>query len=181
MKKLLLAGLLSLGVAGAATGQDVFVCKNAQVSFFSSAPIEDIEARTEQGLSALDTSRKTIYFKVPVKSFRFRKQLMQEHFNEDYLESDRYPYAEFNGRFADAENISAEGSHTVTVEGQLSIHGVNKTYRETGTMTVKNGQITIDAAFKVRLTDHKITIPRLLFNNIAEVVAVKVHALYKKT
>lgn len=156
----------------------VFVCKEVKVSFFSSAPIEDIAAHTDGGVSALNTGNKKIYFKIPIRSFEFRKSLMQEHFNENYLESAEYPYATFSGFIISDIDFNKEGSFPVVVEGQLSIHGVTKDYKEKGTLIISEGNIMVSSEFKVRLADHKIDIPEIMFMNIAEVVAVKIYANY---
>lgn len=178
MKQLLgLAALLLLFTTVAA--QDVHSCRNATLSFFSSAPMEDIDAKTSQGVSAINTKTKAVYFKVPINTFQFKKKLMQEHFNENYLESEKYPHAEFKGNIVDNVDFSKDGSYPVTVEGSLNIHGVSKNYREKGTITVKGGRINAAAKFNVRVADHKIKIPTLVIKNIAEVVEVSVNADYQ--
>lgn len=165
-------------LAAHAYGQKIYSCRNVHLSFFSSAPLEDIEAKTDKGVSAINLETGAVYFKVPVNTFQFRKKLMQEHFNENYLETDKYPYAEFKGRLANPAALNGNGTYEVTVEGTLSIHGVDKTYREKGTITIQNGQLTSTSKFKVRLVDHKIKIPTLVIKNIAEVVDVTMQATY---
>lgn len=180
MKRLLLILGIVLGTMHV-FAQDIYSCRNASFSFFSSAPMEDIEAKTDKGVSAINMKTGAVYFKVPVNTFQFKKKLMQEHFNENYLETDKYPYAEFKGKMVDPPaNLNQDGTHDVTVEGVLSIHGVNKTYREKGTITVQNGQVTSSSKFNVKLVDHKIKIPTLVIKNIAEVVEVTVKATYAK-
>ena len=104
---------------------------------------------------------------------------MQEHFNENYLESEKYPHAEFKGKVLDEIDLKKDGVYAVTVEGDLLIHGVSKTYREKGTITVKNGLVSARSKFNVRVADHKIKIPSLVVKNIAEVVEVTVEAVYQ--
>lgn len=177
MKKfLIICCLLCGGFAGFA--QDIQSCRNVTFSFYSSAPLEDIEAKTTQGVSAINTATKAIYFKVPINTFQFRKKLMQEHFNENYLESDKYPHAEFKGKVVENVDLKKDGVYPVTVEGTLDIHGVAKTYREKGTITVQNGVVSAKSKFNVRVADHKIKIPSLVVKNIAEVVEVTVEAVY---
>ncbi|WP_145710387.1 YceI family protein [Chitinophaga japonensis] len=161
-----------------AYAQDIYSCRNVHLSFFSSAPLEDIEAKTDKGVSAINLKTGAVYFKVPVNTFQFKKKLMQEHFNENYLETEKYPYAEFKGKLANPAALSGDGTYDVTVEGTLTLHGVDKAYREKGTITIQNGQLTSSSKFKVRLVDHKIKIPRLVIKNIAEVVDVTVQATY---
>ncbi|WP_298736323.1 YceI family protein [uncultured Chitinophaga sp.] len=181
MKRMLLILGIVLGTVNV-FAQDIYSCRNASFSFFSSAPMEDIEAKTDKGVSAINLKTGAVYFKVPVNTFQFRKKLMQEHFNENYLETDKYPYAEFKGKVVepDAANLSKDGTHDVMVEGVLSLHGVDKTYREKGTITVQNGQVISASKFNVKLADHKIKIPTLVIKNIAEVVEVTVKATYAR-
>lgn len=172
------AFIVSILLGIPAISQDIFSCKNAGFSFFSSAPLEDIEAKTDKGVSAINIKTKVIYFKVPVNTFQFRKKLMQEHFNENYLETEKYPYAEFKGKIAAEVDLTKPGTYEVTVDGILSMHGVDKNYREKGSITVQNGKLLASAKFKVRVADHHIKIPSLVVKNVAEVVDVTVNANY---
>jgi polyisoprenoid-binding protein YceI len=178
MKKIVLAAVLvgSWGLAGA---QAVFVSRAAQISFYSSAPIEDIEAKTSSAVSALNLATGSVFFKVPIKSFQFDRDLMQSHFNSDYLESDKYPYAQFTGQLSPLPPSGTDGTYPVTVTGQLTMHGVTKAYQTSGTLVVRGGDVSAKATFKVRLADHQIKVPTLLTRNIAEVVDVYVTATYK--
>lgn len=177
MKSLICLLFLAL-LSSPLLAQDIFSSKNTHFSFFSSSPLEDIEAKTEKGVSAINIKTKAIYFKVPIASFQFRQKLMQEHFNQNYLESDKYPYAEFKGKVLDDADLSKDGTYQVTVEGTLNLHGVEKNYKEKGTITVRGGNITAGATFNIRIADHRIDIPTIVVKNIAEVVAVTVNALY---
>ncbi|WP_346317405.1 YceI family protein [Chitinophaga sp. YIM B06452] len=178
MKKLvIICCLLCCCLYGVA--QNIQSCRNVMFRFYSSAPLEDIEAKTTQGVSAINTNTKAIYFKVPINTFQFKKKLMQEHFNENYLESDKYPHAEFKGKVLENPDLTKDGVYPVTVEGSLQIHGVTKTYKEQGTLTVQNGKLSASAKFNVRVADHKIKIPSLVVKNIAEVVEVTVEAAYQ--
>lgn len=165
-------------VVASATAQDVYTCKNARLSFFSSAPMEDIEAKTDKGASALNKKTKEVFFKVSISSFDFKKKLMQEHFNENYLESDKYPFAEFKGKINEDVDFSKDGTFPVTVTGTLNIHGVDKVYTAKGTLTTQGNTITVNSTFNVRVADHHIKVPTLVVKNIAEVVAVTVNAIY---
>lgn len=178
MKKTLFLWIISFAWIPTANAQNIYICKQVQVSFFSSAPIEDIEAATENGVSAMNRQTGEIYFKIPIRSFEFPNGLMQEHFNENFLESDKFPYSTFKGRVLSPAELTTNGRYDATVEGELSIHGITKPYRETGTIEVEDGQIRLRAKFKVRLADHRISIPKILFRNIAEVVTVSVAAKY---
>lgn len=177
MKKILL-GIIALGSWSLAHAQTVFVSRGAEISFFSSAPIEDIEAKTNQAVSALNLQTGSVFFKVPIKSFQFDRDLMQSHFNSDYLESDKFPYAQFTGQLSPLPPADTDGTFPVRVSGQLTIHGVTKPYQTSGTLVVKGTQLSAKATFNVKLADHQIKVPTLLMRNIAEVVEVRVNATY---
>jgi len=162
-----------------ADAQEPLVDRNTQISFFSAAPIENIAASSAQAFSAIDIKKKTVYFKVPLKSFHFKKALMQEHFNENYLESDQYPYAEFTGELITDSDLAKTGAYTVTVQGTLSLHGVSRQYKESALLVVGPEGTNASCHFKVKLEDHKIDRPTLVFQNIAEIIDVKVSAVYK--
>lgn len=157
----------------------VVISENAKLSFFSEAPVENIYAESNAGVSALNVLTKTIYFKVSMLSFKFEKSLMQEHFNENYMESSKYPYAEFNGKINEQIDLSKDGIYPVNVQGELKIHGVAKSYLVKAELKVSGGEISANSTFPVKLVDHDIKIPRLVIKNIAETVQVTVVAQYK--
>ena len=109
-------------------GQDRYLTRSGQVKFFSSAPMENIEAVTNKALSIIDLAKGQIAVDMLMKSFEFEKKLMQEHFNENYLESDKYPKAKFSGTFEvdDYLKTMREGVYEVKVTGEIDIHGVKK-------------------------------------------------------
>lgn len=160
-------------------GQEIYSCRAPKLSFFSSAPLEDISAVSQRGVSAINTKTKAIYFKVPMNTFQFKKALMQEHFNENYIESDKFPFAEYKGKFVEDVDFTKNGTYPVTVEGTLQLHGVEKSYKGKGTITVQNGKFNVNSKFNVSVADHKIKIPSLVVKNIAEVVEVTVNADYQ--
>ncbi|HKJ43367.1 MAG TPA: YceI family protein [Sunxiuqinia sp.] len=152
--------------------------KDVTISFFSEAPIEDIQAESKRAVSALDTETGAIYFKVPIQTFQFEKSLMQEHFNENYLESDKYPYAEFKGKIKEKIDLSKAGIYPVTVQGEMTIHNVTRNYQVEGKLQITGEQIKAQAVFPVKLADHHIKIPTIVIKHIAEVVQVTVSASY---
>lgn len=162
-----------------ADGQELLISKNASVSFFSSTVIEDIEAASIRANSVLDAGSGNIVFRVSNNTFQFHKKLMQEHFNENYMESEKYPYSEFKGKITDAVDLSKDGNYIVNVSGNLNVHGVTKPYQTKATITVNKGVTTAKATFRVRIEDHKIKIPSIVFKNIAEYVDVRVSAIYQ--
>src|SRR5690606_26474196 len=154
--------------------QDLLIDKASRISFFSEAPLENIFAITEKAASALDTGSYEVAFKVAIKTFAFKKQLMQEHFNEDYMESDQFPHATFTGKINGSVNWDQDGLYPVSVTGILDIHGVRKPYTTAATITVRGQSVTAAAKFKVQVADHDVKIPRIVIKNIAEVVDVDV-------
>lgn len=177
MKKIIAAFLVMM-VSHAVIGQ-TYTSRNAEFTFFSQAPLENIKAESNQGVSALNTNTGEIYFKVKIRSFQFKKGLMQEHFNEKFMESDKYPDAEFKGKINEVLDYKKAGVYPVTVTGDLNIHNVSKEYTAKATLEIKDGLILGQSVFNVRVADHKIKIPRLVFKNIAEVVEVTVSVEYK--
>ena len=158
--------------------QGVYVSRNAVLSFYSQAPIEDIKAESRSAYSSLNVNTKEIYFKVEMRTFKFAKGKMQEHFNENYMESDKYPNSEFKGKINEDVDLSKDGDYPVTVQGDLTIHNVTKNYTTKGMLKVTSGKIKGDATFKVKLADHQIQIPTLVIKNIAEIVDVTVSVSY---
>jgi hypothetical protein len=177
--KILFYLLLSCTIPIVAQGQDLLISKNASVAFFSSTVVEDIEATSTTASSVLDTKSRNIIFRVNNNSFQFRKKLMQEHFNENYMESDKYPFSEFKGKITDDVDLSKDGNYIVNVAGNLNVHGVTKAYQTKATLTVNQGVTTAKATFRVRIEDHKIKIPTIVFKNIAEFVDVRVSGVYQ--
>ncbi len=170
-RALLLVGCLITGLA--AEAQKKYIDKQVEISFFSSTPVEDIEAYSRKGVGVLEVSSGAFFFKVPMKSFTFPKALMQEHFNENYVESDKYPYATFKGKLVESFKLQ-EGRQQVMAEGEFTVHG--KTQRRTipGTVTVVGDTLFVEANFEVPLVDHDIKVPRVVIKNIAEVIQVQV-------
>lgn len=150
--------------------------KNAKVSIFSSTPLEDIKASSKKGTAVFVPVSRDIAFLVPIKSFEFDKGLMQEHFNENYMESDKYPVAKFKGKLNQEIDYTRNGEHNVTVTGTLLVHGVEKPRTINGKIRVSDGQVQLLSAFDVVCADHNITIPKLVFTKVAQVIRVNVDA-----
>ncbi|MCZ4225353.1 YceI family protein [Pedobacter rhodius] len=157
----------------------IWVSKSVTSSFFSSTPVEDIDAQSKSGASAIDTKTNNIIFKISNTSFQFKKKLMQEHFNENYMESDKYPTSDFKGKIAEQLDFSKPGSYPITVKGNLQIHGVSKEYQAKGLLVITNGEAKATSTFNVKLSDHDIKIPTIVFKQIAETVQVKITAVYQ--
>jgi hypothetical protein len=164
-----------LGLLVVVNGQ-TFKSVNSKIQFYSSAPIEDIEAINKKGVSAIDLANKSVAFSIPIDQFVFDKSLMQEHFNENYLESDKFPKSTFKGKLNGTIN---PGENKVTASGDLTIHGVTKSVEVPGTINWANEKLTIHAKFIVKLEDYKIKIPKAVFYNIAEEIEVTIDFEYE--
>lgn len=178
MKRIFAIAIILLSIINISLAQDVQSSKTINVKFFSSAPLEDIEAVTQNGTSVLTTTKNEFFFLVPIKSFTFKSSLMQEHFNENYMESDKYPDARFQGKISENIDWKKDGTYNVTVTGKLTIHGEAKDRTIPGTITIKNGNVSIQAKFDVSCKEHGIKIPSMMTEKIAEVVAVTVSGNY---
>lgn len=150
--------------------------KNGLITFFSSTPVEDIKAASYKLSAVWITETQEIAFQVPIRSFKFAKGLMQEHFNENYMESDKYPHASFKGKVEPKIDLSKDGNYPAKAEGTLTVHGVSKHREIPGRIIVKDGGARITANFDVACADHNIKIPTLIITKVAEVINVKVDA-----
>ena len=154
--------------------QNLYTVKEGEVSFFSEAPVENIEAHNFSVQALMNTKTRELAFRIPIRKFKFQKSLMEEHFNEKYMESDQFPMATFKGTIKETVDLSKNGEYKVTAVGKLMIHGVEREVSAPGTITVKDGVIEVKSDFSVMLKDYKITVPQVVFQNIAENIAIKV-------
>ena len=163
-----------------ATGQKYF-SKTGKITFHSEAPLEKIEAQNTSASTAIDVASGSMEWAVLIQGFKFEKGLMQEHFNENYMESETYPKAKFKGRIDNIKsiNFAKDGNYNVTASGQLEIHGITKPISSTGIITVKNGIVTAKSKFSVLLADYGIEIPKLVADNISKSVDIVVEASYQ--
>lgn len=158
-----------------AFSQNIYKAKDGNIRFFSDAPLEDIEANSKKGTAAFNSQTGEVAALIPIKSFVFENALMQEHFNENYLESDKFPNASFKGKIPESTIPEPGSSKMINVEGDLTIHGVTK--KRTLPLTLKyaaDGSIKAIAKWTVLLADHNIKIPQLVFQNIAEEVEISI-------
>jgi len=181
MKRIILmTALLSISLISAA--QDRYMTRSGKIYFISEAPLEKIEAVNNQAASVLDASTGKIQFSVLMKSFEFEKALMGEHFQEKYVESDKYPKSEFKGSILDFSsiNFAKDGTYPVKYKGDFSLHGVTKPVDGTGSLTVKGGKISAKSTFMLPIEAYGIEIPSLVKDKIAKEVKVTVDAAYEK-
>lgn len=156
-----------------------FKSDSSYVHFYSDAPMEDIEASNLDGQSAFDLETGEIVFSIPIKSFDFEKSLMQEHFNENYLESDKYPKATFVGKVSGFSRTT-QLKQKAKAEGLMTIHGVDQKISSEGEILLDGNRVVVNAKFPIELSDYKIKIPKVVFYNIAEVVEVTIQFSYEK-
>lgn len=159
--------------------QPVYLATGGNVEFFSETPVENIEARTNSMTSVLNTENNEIVFNVPMRTFIFERSLMQEHFNENYVESDKYPVSIYKGKIETEINWEEPGTYAVVSEGALNLHGVEVQRKDSGTVVISDGQIVFQTEFFIRPADHKIEIPKLVATNIAEIIQVKLECTYQ--
>ena len=179
MKKSIILSL-SLALGLSATAQK-FSTRNAEVSFFSETPVENIAATNKQVSSILNLENGEFAFLVPIKAFQFEKALMQEHFNENYMESGQFPTAKFTGKIADYKGIDLkkDGTYKFVLAGTMTMHGVSKEIKQNVMITIKNAKLSLESDFTVLASDYKVEIPSAKADNISNSLAVKVNATYE--
>ncbi len=173
MKKVSL--IVALLLAGLTLNAQKYITTKGGISFYSEAPLEKIEAHSNQARAMVDAVTGSMAFSVLIKSFEFEKALMQEHFNENYMESDKFDKATFDGKISNVKDVdfTKDGSYKVNVEGKLTIHGVTNQVKESGTIIVKGGKVIAQSTFKIKLKDYGIKNDKL--NNISEEIEIKVN------
>ncbi len=179
MKKILLLSLFLLPFCTLKAQK--FITKNGFIEFFGQTPFETIKADNNQVASILDAGSGEIVFQLLMKSFHFEKALMEEHFNENFVESDKYPKCIFKGKIADMAKVDfkKDGVYNVQVDGQLTIHNVTKDVSEPGTLEISNGKIDAKSSFKVKPEDYNIEIPSIVRDKVAKEMAVTVDMKYE--
>ncbi len=176
MKKVML-GCIALMMTMSVSAQK-FYTKDADVSFDANSPLEKIEGKTNKGTLIIDAATAKLEAAVLVKGFHFQKALMEEHFNENYMESGKYPKAVFAGSIANfnSVNLKKDGTYPVTVKGNLTMHGVTKPIEAKGNLTIKGGVITnAKAAFTVTMSDFNIAIPAAVRDKIAKEAKIDIN------
>lgn len=179
MKQRLIVGCIAVLLWSGAWAQDgPFTSNKSKVSFFSSAPLEDISAVNTEATATINPANNEVVVHIPIKAFDFSDKLMEEHFNEHYLETDKFPFATFRGKINEPVDWKRLGRVEVSANGLLSIHGVSQQRTIQGALIVGNNGVQLDSKFKVKLADHGIAIPKLVFQKIAEQVDVTCQFVY---
>jgi polyisoprenoid-binding protein YceI len=177
----LLTGIFAISAAftmNVAGGK--YMTKNGKVSFFSHTDMEDIKAENNKAASVLDSKTGKMQIEILIKSFVFKKALMEEHFNENYMESTKYPKSKFDGIIDDigAIDFSKDGTYKSTVSGNLTIKDKTNAVKTNGTFTVKDGKLNGKAVFKIKLADYNVVVPAVVKDKIAKDIEITVDLDY---
>ncbi len=170
--------LFTVLLAHQAFSQDKYLTKEGYVSFFSHSLVEDIKANNNQVLSIIDTKTGEIAIQLLMKSFSFKKALMQEHFNENYVESHKYPKAKFIGEIINFTDLNEQINET-EIRGTLSVHGEEKEITTIAIVDIQAEEIIITGEFTVEVADFKIKIPSIVINNIAKTIKISFELHHK--
>lgn len=179
MKKLLIALIVCFAMQ--AVNAQKYYTRSGKISFFSDAPLEKIEANNSKATAVMDIASGAMEWAVLIKGFEFEKALMQEHFNENYMESSKFPKSVFKGKVDNWNpiDISINGKYNVILKGQLTIHGISNDIEVPVILTVNNGSLSGNAAFSVAVADYQIKIPGVVKDKIAKTVDVIVDAQFQ--
>lgn len=175
MKKIML--LLLLAVITKMTTAQIYIAKACEITFFSASPLENIEATNKACKPIINTATNDVQMKIAISAFQFDKPLMQEHFNENYMETEKFPNAVFKGKINEPIDWTKDGEYKVTVTGSLDMHGVKKDRTIDGLVKIKGQEITILSKFNIHIADHDIKVPSLYIQSIAEDVEVRLNAV----
>lgn len=172
--------ILTISSSIAAFSQEkIYSTKSGSISINANTPLETIEATNNQTLSKLSDKSGQLVFMLLIKGFTFKNALMQEHFNENYMESSKFPKADFKGNIINLRdvNFTKDGAYNIKVEGILTIHGVSKKLNTTGTIVVEKGTLKSSASFKVKVRDYGIA-GKYIGDKIAEEVETTIVCKY---
>jgi hypothetical protein len=156
----------------------LYSSNKSEFSFFSKTPLEDIDAKNTRASSIINSSNRELVVRIPVSQFQFKNKLMQQHFNENYMESEKFPNATFKGKINEEIDLNKAGTYSVSASGMLNIHGIDQNRNLVGKLTVSENSLLLETKFEVLLVDHKIDIPKLVFKKIAEKINVSASINY---
>ena len=180
-KKIILLLLMSFSmIQGWSQGK--YFTKTGSISFYSHTPMEDIKAENNQVTSIIDFETGGIVFAVLIKSFEFSKSLMEEHFNENYLESAKFPKATFDGKILNIGEVDPgkPGTYQVKVSGDLTIKDKTNKVETEGNLTVReDGKIAGNSVFSIKTEDYNIDIPNVVREKIAESIGITCALVYE--
>ncbi len=172
IRKMLVAGVLGGAPVFATAQHTLYGTSTGEIRFFSETPVENISATHGKAQAVLNIGTGEIAVRMKITDFVFPNKLMQEHFNENYMESTRFPTATFSGKIDHPAAVMKDGTHQVTAQGKLTVHGVTQNRILKGKLTVGGGKVLLESGFEIALTDHKIEVPTIVFVKIAQVIKV---------
>jgi polyisoprenoid-binding protein YceI len=180
-KVIIIAFVATFSLCSLANAQTKYFTREAKVKFNSKAALEEITGLNKKATSVIDTETGQIEFSILMKAFEFEKALMMEHFNENYVESTKYPKAVFKGTIDNKADVNwkKDGTYPVKVSGSMTLHGETKGVNASGTIMIKGGVIAAHSEFSLTLADFKIEIPKVVKEKIAEIVNITVDANYE--
>lgn len=179
MKRYLLAVVIltmpaMLCATGEVFGQNtLYSTTSGNTRFSSETPLENIKAENKKSQAILNTATGELAIRMNMRDFVFPNKLMQEHFNENYMESEKYPTGTFSGKMDKVIDYTKDGEYDASATGKFTVHGVTKNRTISGKMKIEGGKISINSDFQVPLSDHKIDVPEIVFVKIAQKIDVK--------
>ncbi len=151
--------------------------KESFIHFFSKTDMKDIEAKSTFPITVLRQETGDFQTTVQNKTFKFESSFMEEHFNENYIESEKYPFSTFKGKILEKVDYSKNGEYKVTCKGLMDMHGVSKEISVPGTIKINGKEVTLEAKFKVKIADFKIKVPSLYAKEIADEIDVDIKSI----
>lgn len=177
MRLLVVSAILVFLTAAATPVRVIFKTVQSNVKFSSEAPLEMIKAESTKMVGLIDSEKNNFAFQIAVISFQgFNSELQREHFNENYMESTKFPKLKFVGKILDEVDYNSDFDQQVTVDGTLTVHGVSKKRKFGAKLAKKQGKLFLSSDFDVLLADHNIKIPTIVNQKLAKVISVHVNA-----
>ena len=158
--------------------ENIRKAENVKASFYSETPAENIEAYNDDGNALLDAKNGALKFVIPVEQFEFEKSLMQKHFNKNYLESNKFPEATFEGNILNWEGLPT-AKKDYTIKGSLNIHGVSREIVEKASLEPAGDGLKGQSTFTVLLAEYEIKVPKLVVKKISEEIEIKIEAYFR--
>lgn len=180
-KNYILLILISLAFAFNTNAQDKYITKTGHVWFYSKTDVKEIEAHNKQVTSIIDIKTGEVIVSAFLRDFKFDNQLVEEHFNENYIHSHEYPKVKFKGSIANISSfdLTKDGTYECEIVGTIEMHGKVKNHKEKGTAIVKDGKIYADSKFFITAADFAIIIPEIVIDKIAKEIAINVEFVYE--
>lgn len=171
---------MSVSLTGVAQNDSIYTELNGVISFRSEAPLELIRASSNQLYGVLDNRKRNFSFKIPIRTFQgFNSPLQKEHFNENYMETEKFPEASFKGKIIEDYDLSRDGTYEVRAKGLLNIHGISQERIIKSNVVVKNNKINVTSNFTVLLSDHNIPIPIVVYKKLANEIKVEARITFE--